>query len=436
MDGSSNPARSWENWSGSVHCQPMLMGAPCDVDGLRSMIISSDGPVRVRGAGHSFMPVAATDGTLISLDQMPGEVLGVSETQQDLRAHLNAGASLNRLSRAMQAQGMAFKNLGDIDVQSLAGATMTGTHGTGSSFPCLSAEIRAVRLVTASGDILSVSSDDDPDFVNAARVSLGTLGVLFEAEVSVRPAYKLYRRAAPRRSVDVMAEAMSLWKAHRNFEFFALPFSDYSLALTHDETTDADMHEGEGDDEQTLAQLKLLRNLTKRLPRVRRGIMNAVCRRIAPETRVATSWQVLSSSRETGFHEMEYHLPVDQGLEALDEVMRLIEREHPEVFFPIECRMTASDEGWLSPFQGAPRISVAIHAHKDDAYCWFVEKAEPIFRRRGGRPHWGKMHGLTARDLQDLYPDFGKFLKLRSELDPKGRFLNPHLAAMFGGTAA
>ena len=93
-----------------------------------------------------------------------------------------------------------------------------------------------------------------------------------------------------------------------------------------------------------------------------------VARGIKPEIKVGHSWEVLASVRETRFHEMEYHLPVDQGLEALAEVLALIERERREVFFPIECRMTAADSDWLSPFQGAPRISVAIHTHQPNNY--------------------------------------------------------------------
>lgn len=32
--------------------------------------------------------------------------------------------------------GLAFENLGDIDVQTIAGATATGTHGTGARLRC------------------------------------------------------------------------------------------------------------------------------------------------------------------------------------------------------------------------------------------------------------------------------------------------------------
>lgn len=423
---------TWSNWSGSVTCQPDAIATPRDEDELKRLVAGTPGRVRVRGTGHSFTPVCATDGLLLDLSEMGGVFLGRSGSSDAPVARLNAGRTLNSLSKAMQAEGLAFRNLGDIDVQTLAGATMTGTHGTGKDLPCIAAEIRAVRLLTAGGEIVEASQDDNPDLLNAVRISLGTLGILLQAEIAVKPAYKLRRQASARRLDELLADAPALWERHRHFEFFALPFCDHALSIIHDETTGEDIHEGAGDDEQTMVQLRRLRDLTKRLPWLRRKVMNAVARGIKPEIRVADSWRVLSNVRNTRFHEMEYHLPVNHGLEALAEVIALIERERPDVFFPIECRMTAGDTAWLSPFQGGPRISVAIHAHQPDDYSWFIERAEPLFRARGGRPHWGKLHSLTAGELTDLYPDFQRFQALRREVDPGGRFLNPHLAGLFG----
>lgn len=413
-------------------CQPSQMASPADEDELRTLIAGTVGQVRVRGTGHSFTPVCATHGTLISLAAMPGDFLGHGGAEAAPTARLNAGRPLHDLSQALQVHDRGFRNLGDIDVQTLAGATMTGTHGSGRTLRSLSGELVSVKLMTATGDIVTAHNDSDPDLVDAARVSLGTLGILLEAEINVRPAYRLRRETTPRRTQDLLADAMTLWEQHRHFEFFALPFSDFSLSVIHDETTEPDRQENVGDDTKSLQQLKMLRSATRRLPWLRRRIMNAIAGSIRPEIKISDSWRVLASKRETRFHEMEYHLPVSQGLEALAEILALIEKERSEVFFPIECRMTASDTGWLSPFQGEPRISVAIHAYQADDHRWFVERAEPVFRQRGGRPHWGKMHSLTAPDFSELYPDFSRFQNLRARMDPEGRFLNPHLAVVFG----
>ena len=426
------PVPGWSNWSGSATGNPAHMLRPRSETALSQAIANSRGQLRVRGTGHSFTKLCATDDTLISLEEMSGDLLDHRKTGSEDIVRVHAGASLNTLSRALEARGLGFKNLGDIDVQSVAGAAMTATHGTGKMFPCLSGEIRRARLVTANGDV--IEADAESDLVDAARVSLGALGVLSEIDMSVRSAFKLHRVAEVRKRSDLMSEAHTIWDTNRNFEFFVLPFCDYGLSIIHNETTEADMHEGEGDDEVALAQLRFVRNATKRMPRMRRRLLNTFIRTTKTETRIGTSYKLLASVRNTRFHEMEYHMPVDNGLEALAEVVRLIETERPDVFFPIEVRMSAADTGWLSPFEGAPRISVAVHVHQPDDFDWFFTRLEPIFRRHLGRPHWGKLHSLKARDLAEMYPRFGDFQKLRSELDPKGRFINAHLGRLFDVT--
>ena len=104
------------------------------------------------------------------------------------------------------------------------------------------------------------------------------------------------------------------------------------------------------------------------------------------------------------------------------------------MFFPFEARRTKADSGWLSPFQNADRISIAVHCYHKDAYEFLFTHVEPIFKKHGGRPHWGKMNRMDFATAQKLYPDFDKFNALRRTLDPKGRMLNKYLAGLFGET--
>lgn len=421
---------SFSNWSRTVQSTPNACVKPDSETALCRTISQLNGQIRVRGSAHSFTPLCATDATLVSLENIPGALIQHTETDGEQIARLQAGATLSQLSHALHDQGLAFKNLGDIDVQTLAGAAMTATHGTGQSLPCLSGEIRSARLITADGDVIKAEARSD--LLNAARVSLGAIGIMTTADVSVRPAFKLRRNVTVHKRVELIEQAADLWDTNRNFEFFVFPFCDHAMSLTHNETSDPNMHHGHSDDEAGLKQLRWLRNATKRLPRLRRAFLNLALGATKPEIQIGTSFELLATVRETRFNEMEYHLPVAHALGALVEIIAIIEKNHPDVFFPIEIRKTAADTGWLSPFEGAPRISIAVHAHQPDSYKWFFTHVEPVFRRFGGRPHWGKLHSLVAKDLHDLYPRFEDFQKLRSQLDPKGQFLNPYLAQLFG----
>lgn len=423
------PQGEWANWSRNQVAMPASFVQPTTTAQLRSILLGSKDKVRVVGAGHSFTRLIPTAGTLINLDDMS------QQPQCDVNnktASVSAGARLRDLSPAFEKHGLAFKNLGDINVQSLAGATGTATHGTGKSFPCLSGELSELTIMLANGELLSATSTQNSDVLAAGQVSLGALGILLNARVKLRDSFHLHRRSWVMPIGDVLASAMSRWNTHRNFEFFYIPFSGYAICIAHDETDKPVTPRPEADDDHSLMLLKQVRDLTAWNDGLRRRILEAALKGTAEEDTVGVGWQLLSSQRNVRFNEMEYHLPVDRALPVLAQVIKTIEEKLPEVWFPIEVRYTSNDDAWLSPFQGAPRISIAVHSYYKENHQWFYDYMEPLFRAAGGRPHWGKLHSLKGDQLRDLYPDFDKFRQLRRALDPQDKFLTPYMAQLFG----
>jgi FAD/FMN-containing dehydrogenase len=130
---------------------------------------------------------------------------------------------------------------------------------------------------------------------------------------------------------------------------------------------------------------------------------------------------------------MEYHLPREALLPTARKVLEIVETRHPEIFFPIEVRVVKGDDAWLSPFGGHETSgSIAVHHyHLEDPLPYFAD-IEPLYPPLGGRPHWGKMHTLGAAELAARYPRWADFQRVRRELDPEGRMLNPHLKQLFG----
>ncbi len=419
----------WQNWSKSLPPSRGAIVTPKDTAELAHLMRSTKGAVRPVGAGHSWMPLVPADGAILKLDHF--NAVGSVDAERQT-AWMGAGARLRDLSPQLSAQGLAFRNLGDIDVQTLAGATSTATHGTGKNLPCLAAEIQGLKMITGAGEELHISRTRDAALLPAAQVALGALGVLTEIEVQLVPRHKLHRRVWFAPYADVVADAQNLWARHRNFEFLYLPFSDTAMCIAHDETDAPDTPRAPDESDDGVMQLKALRDYVRWFPSLRRRLLAWAISNAPEENTIGESWRLLASARNVPFNEMEYHLPVERGLEAMDEVRVLIEREHPDVFFPFECRLTAPDTAWLSPFN-APRISVAVHTHAPDAYDFLFTKVEPIFRRAGGRPHWGKLNSVNAQEMRALYPKLDDFAKLRRELDPKGRLLNPYLRDLFAG---
>jgi FAD-linked oxidoreductase len=422
------PTVAWQNWSGSSQAQAQALQTPADTAGVQQLLRATPGPVRCVGAGHSFTPLVPTEGTIVSLDRLAG-LTGHDKTA--MTATFWAGTRLAQLSRELDKLDLGLRNLPDIDAQSFAGAISTATHGTGAELPALHADVQVLQLVTAKGDVVECSKTRQPDLFSAAKVSLGCLGVITQATSTVLPAYRLQRRVWLKPVEELLEAAPALAQQHRHFEFYYLPFTGYAAAITHDLYTGTEVLRPDAADEDMLRDLRRLRDWVGRFPDLRRWVAQKLIDPAQTELAQDRSWKLLSTQRPTKFNESECHVPRELGIACVREVIRTLERRN-DVFFPMEFRFIKGDDAWLSPFYQRDSCSIAVHAAAGEPYDYLVRDIAPVFRKFNGRPHWGKLHGHTAADLPGLYPRWKDFLAVRAQLDPTGRFLNPHLRSLFG----
>ena len=414
----------WRNWSGTEASYPALRAGPTSEDEVLSAITTGPAPVRVVGAGHSFTGLVPTDGTLLSLDGLSGIVDHDPTSHQ---ATVLAGTRLGELGAALAAVGQCMPNLPDINKQSLGGAIATATHGSGVNSPALHAQVLSMRIATPALGILECSRTEHPEIFDAARVGLGAFGVVTRYRLQNVPSIRLLKRVELRPTAEVLEDWPSIRARHRNAEFFALPFTGMSATVTHDETDRPAETRVAPQDSQVLLDLKWLRDWAGFSNWLRRRLAQSAMSSLKPEESVEEAWKLLSNERDIRFNEMEFHLPREEQITALREVLAAIEARRPDVFFPIEVRSIAPDDAWLSPFHDRESGSLAVHAYYKDDYKFLFELIEPILRRHGGRPHWGKLHSLTARELSALYPRWKDAMDVRQTLDPAGRLLNPYL---------
>ncbi len=424
----STAAPRWRNWSGLEACQPARWAVPADEAEALALLRDAPAPLRCVGAGHSFTRLVPTEGSLLSLDRLSG-----------LRAHdatagtatLGAGTRLAAVSRALDAAGLALHNLPDIDVQTLAGAFATATHGTGATLPALHAEAVQITLLTPRGERIVCSRQERPEVFAAAQVSLGALGVLSEVTLRVRPRHVLHRRVWLMPTDELLQAVPSLVAQHRQFECYLLPHTGYGAAITHDEVAEAPKPRAPAPDEDVLRDLRKLRDWLGRWPTLRRWAAQRLVDPSMHEEATDWSWKLLSTQRPTRFNETECHVPRDQGVACLREVLAALERLD-DTYFPVEFRFIAGDDAWLSPFHGRDSCSIAVHAAHDEPWDYLLKDIGPIYRRHAGRPHWGKLHDRSAAELRTLYPRWDDFQRVRRSLDPAGRMLNPYLRRLFG----
>lgn len=395
---------TWSNWSGGVTCQPLIMAAPTSEAAVVDLVRRArEGGlvVRVAGTGHSFVPLCATDGVLISLDGLQGIV---AADRGGLAATVWAGTKLHQLGEPLVGHGLAMENLGDIDRQSVAGAISTGTHGTGPGLGNISTQVARLRLILASGEIVECSPELEPELFSAARVSLGVLGILSQVTLRALPAYYLHERTWIAPFEACMDDLDNLIGRTRHFEFFWSPQEDAcAMKALHP-----------ADPEQSAAPVPM--------PEAEGRLV----RYVKPE-RIDWSYRILPSERNLKFNEMEFAVPAEHGPACMREIRGLMLDRHPDVIWPVEYRTLRADDIPLSPACGRATVTISIHQDAALPYRAFFADAEAIFRHYRGRPHWGKVHWHTARDLRGLYPLWDEFQAVRERVDPVGRFLNPYL---------
>src|SRR5271167_1615500 len=169
------PGGHWRNWVGNQSFIARHIAEPASENELAALVHEAGRqnlPIRVAGSGHSFTPVVATSGLLLSLKTMQGLV---SADPDRKRVVVRAGTRIGDIGRALKQIGLSLANQGDIDTQAIAGALSTGTHGTGISLGCLSSQAVGMRLVQPHGSILDVDVDRDPQRMADAQVSIGML---------------------------------------------------------------------------------------------------------------------------------------------------------------------------------------------------------------------------------------------------------------------
>ncbi len=430
-------AATWSNWDGRQRCTPQAFERPRDLAEVAAALIrarEADRPVRVAGSGHSFTGLVPTDGTLISLERM-NRVLSVDPASGLVR--VQAGITIGQLNTQLDRHGLAFENLGDIDRQSIAGATATGTHGTGSRLGNLSAQLHAVELMQADGTVLTLDEASDRDGWRAARVSLGALGVVTAVTLRTVPAYRLHGVDGPARLEPTLERLDGLSQAHHHFEMYWFPYTDTALMRRNDRTERVPQPRAKPRaylEDILLVNhgLQAFSRLGRRFPHLIPLLNRTVTRLAGSSDRTDVSHRIFVSPRLVRFTEMEYAIPRRHAAEALRAIRDSIHRRRLPVNFPIEVRFVAGDDALLSPAYGRDTCYIAAHVFDQMEYEAYFRVVEEIMDGFDGRPHWGKRHFQTAQTLAPRYPEWDRFQAVRARLDPEGRFTNAELDRVLG----
>jgi len=373
----------------------------------------------VLGSRHAFNDLADTTGDLVSLARLP-RVL-----ELDARAStvtIDGALRYGDLCPSLDAAGYALANLASLPHISVAGACATSTHGSGDRVGSLATAVSGLEVMSADGELRSITRDRDGDEFDGMVVSLGTLGVVTRLTLKLEPAFRMrqdvYERLPMDAGLDHFDEITSSAYSVSLFTTWRSP--QFDQVWLKRRVVDGDRFEPQ----------PTLFGAT-RATRQRHPIDGMPPEACTPQLGVPGPWHErlphfrMDATPSAGNElQSEYQVPRRRAIDALRALEPLRERMGPLVQVS-EIRTVAADELWLSPSFG--RDSVAIHftwLPDWDAVARLLPVIEEALAPFEPRPHWGKLFTIPPEQLRPRYPRLVDFGALVARHDPEGRFRN------------
>lgn len=407
-----------QNWARNVTFQASRLHRPATLAELQS-IVGRSKRVRALGTGHSFNRIADTTGDLVSVAGLPPTV-DLDTARRQVR--VAAGLRYGELTGQLHAAGLALPNLGSLPHISIAGASATGTHGSGESLGVLATAVTELELVTPSGDIVALGRAADPGVFPGAVVALGALGIVTSMTLELVPAYEMAQYVYE-----------DLPRSELETDLDAILATAYSISLFTDWQS------------RRINQMWLKRRLDSTdgwtaEPQWRGAILADGPRHPLPRMNALNCTQQLGvpgpwHERLPGFRleftpsngeelQSEFLLPREHALSAMAALDEVGPRMAP-VLQASEIRVVARDDLWLSPAYG--RDSIAFHfTWTDDAAAVapVLAEVEAALAPFSPRPHWGKLFGASPADVAEVYERLTDFAGLARGFDPAGKLRN------------
>ncbi|WP_165825623.1 D-arabinono-1,4-lactone oxidase [Actinomycetospora cinnamomea] len=435
----------WTNWSGGLQCRPTATVRPLDDSGVSGVVrraAERGQAVRPVGAGHSFSALAVTDGVHVDLSAFRGvTAIGARSGRPTVR--VRAGTTLGELHSELATRDLALEAPLELAAPTVGGALAVGMHGSGAALGSLSAAVVGLRLVDGKGRLRDVAPAD----LDAARTSLGALGVVLEAELAVVPAGRVRVTRAPRPVDEVLDDGF--WDAHPVAEAAVFPSAPTALTrwadplLAHDPDDDTE-DAAEADEARERSLGVTVAGATGRtalggavvveraLPRLVPRFNRAVSRLARTVSATGPMYRVLSSPPAVRFEQTEWALPRAALAAGARELLAALADDGLEVGLPVRLRVGAPESGWLHPAHDRATGWVAVRVPRGTDHAPVLERAWRVLRDHGGRPHWASRSDWTVEDTARAYPRLPDFRRVRDDYDPERVFATPELAEVLG----
>lgn len=410
-----------KNWAGNYQYSTNRLHQPKSMAEVQQTV-KKFSKIKVLGSRHCFNDIADSTENLLSLKQL-NQVVALDANARTVT--IESGMNYGQLSPYLYNKGFALHNLASLPHISVAGACATATHGSGVKNGNLATAVKAMEIVTAGGEVLTLSRDKDGEKFLAAVVHLGGLGVVTKVTLDIEPTYMVRQ--------DVY-ENLPLAQLKDHFDeilaggYSVSLFTDWKNQRFNEVWIKRRVEEGKSIQATpeyfgaTLATKNLhpIAELSAENCTEQMGVPGPWYERL-PHFRMGFT---PSSGKEL---QSEYFVPHQQAYDAILAVERLHERISPQLLIT-EIRTIAADNFWMSPCYKQPCVTIHFTWQQN----WpEVRKLLPVIEAAlapyQARPHWGKLFTVSPARLHALYEKLPDFQQLLKSYDPQGKFRNKFL---------
>lgn len=415
--------KDWTNWGQTATREDASFYMPRSIEEVQEVIVRASNQhktIRTVGAGHSFSPVALPDSYALELSHMSGLIDLDEQLQQ---ATFWAGTRLYEVGPLLAGAHLALENMGDIDVQTIAGAISTGTHGTGIQLGSISNQIVRWGIVDGNGQYREITRDQVES--ESMHISLGLMGVITDVTIQAVPLYGLAYESTKVTTDTLLSTFQQTVQTNRHAEWFYFPGQ---LAVQQKIMNKIAV---EGVEAKPLSRMDLFlennvlqyaSSLCKAMPQMTKLVSKWSAKAVPTGQREDVSYRLFATPRKVKFVECEYAIPIEQFEACFEELHNTLSRHPYAVHFPIEIRTQKGERGFLSPTQGRDCVFIAFHMYLGMRYEPYFRYVHYVATKYGGRAHFGKMNRYDEGEFKKQYAHHNIFLSHLEDFDPQRLF--------------
>jgi xylitol oxidase len=404
------------NWAGNYRYGARRVHRPQTRDELR-VLASTLPALRALGTRHTFTGMGDAD-ELVALDRLAGAD-EITIDAEGMTVSVGPAVTYAMLAIALETEGLALANMASLPHISVIGAVITGTHGSGDALGNLATSVRALGLMTSTGDELEIGYDD-PRFPGVV-VNLGALGIVTRATLAVEHSYQLWQRVYQSLEWDQLAENLdAITTAGRSVSVFHC-FGERAREVWVKADAGAPQPESLFGARAATAPLNPVPGADPSFCTEQLGVAGPWCDRL-PHFRAGFT---PSAGAEI---QSEWFVARADAITAITAIREQLAQRIRPLLFVSETRTIAADELWMSPHYRRDSIGIHFTWHREpDAVRELCVEVERVLEPFSPRPHWGKAFQQEGATLADHYERLADFDALRRELDPRGAFANAWL---------